>query len=458
VRRSSRNRRITATTPIDLVGPAAGDDRLKTSADRTGRRVLGTLNNCSGGVTPWGTTLHGEENFDQYFDVGGELDPRYTESYERYNITGMDSRGWSAVDERFDLSAEPTEVFRFGWIVEVDVLDPTARPRKRTMLGRMRHEGATVSLTRDGRVVVYLGDDERGEYVYKFVSRHRYLQGRGAGARWHNRTLLDHGTLYVARFDGDGLDDERYDGRGRWLPLTSDTESFVEGMSVADVLINTRLAADTVRPTRMDRPEDVERNPVTGKVYCALTNNLMRGSGFPTDEANPLGKSMVRPKLGAPLESAAGNRNGYVLELSESYNDGAAESFRWSLFLVCGDPAAAETYFGGFPKEHVSPISCPDNLAFDPDGNLWIATDGNQLGSNDGLFLVPTEGPDRGKVQQFLTVPFGAETCGPLITADGRTVIAAVQHPGEIEGSTFGDPASTWPHSDPFPRPQVSAR
>lgn len=448
------NRRITGTTPTTLTGPAAGDPRLRTAADPTGTRVLGTLANCSGGVTPWGTTLHGEENFNGYFDASGGLDPAHAASYARYGLTGA-GKGWSELDERFDLTVEPNEPYRFGWIVEVDVMRPHSAPRKRTMLGRMKHEGATCSISASGHAVVYMGDDERGDYLYKFVSRKRYRPGRGSAARWHNLKLLDEGTLYVARFTGDGTADGEYDGSGEWIALTSDRESFVPGFSVADVLLDTRLAADAVGPTRMDRPEDVERNPVNGKVYAALTNNSNRGTSLPVDEANPLASSMTRPELGAPLVTQSGNRNGYILELTEAGDDAEAVAFTWDLFLVCGDPEAPETYFGGFPKDQVSPLSCPDNVAFDPAGNLWISTDGNVLGSNDGLLAVPVSGPNRGKVEQFLTVALGAETCGPWISSDGLSVFAAVQHPGEIDGATFDDPASTWPHTDAFPRPSV---
>ncbi len=448
------NRRITASTPFAVDGPAAGDSRLRTSADPSGRRVLGTFANCAGGTTPWGTVLSGEENFNGYFDKSGALDPRYTASYARYGLSGS-GRGWKDVDGRFDLTAEPHEPFRFGWIVEVDPLDPKSTPRKHSMLGRFKHEGANVSIAADGRAVVYMGDDERGDYVYKFVSRDRFDPSETQTARRHNLTLLTSGTLYVARFTGDGTEDGVYDGQGEWIRLASDTESFVDGMSVSDVLIDTRLAADKVSPTRMDRPEDIQPNPVNGKVYCALTNNSDRGSKHPTDEANPLASSMVREKLGAPLSPASGNRNGYVLELTETDGDAASTSFAWDLMLVCGDPEAPETYFAGYPKEQVSPISCPDNVAFDAVGNLWIATDGNVLGSNDGLFRVPVDGPERGKVQQFLTVPVGAETCGPLISEDQLSVFAAVQHPGETDGATFENQSSTWPHTDPFPRPSV---
>ena len=453
-RRSRYNRRITAVTPLTVDGPAAGHDLLRTKADPKGRTILGTFANCSGGTTPWGTTLHGEENFHGYFDASGALDATQNAAYQRYGITGK-GKGWSEVDERFDLTVEANEVNRFGWIVELDPLDPSAPPVKHTMLGRVKHEGCNVTIAEDGRVVAYTGDDEKGEYIYKFVSRDRFRRDKSSASRRHNKKLLSAGTLYVAKFSGDGDADGVHDGTGEWIPLTSDTRSFVPGMSVAEVLIHTRLAADTVGPTKMDRPEDIEPNPVNGKIYCALTNNSDRGKKFTPDEANPLATSMVRKELGGPLTQASGNRNGYILEITEGTGCKTATRFTWDLMLICGDPAAQETYFAGFPKEQVSPISCPDNVAFDAVGNLWISTDGNQLGSNDGLFRVPTSGPERGNVQQFLTVPFGAETCGPLVSPDQLSVFTAVQHPGETDSATFENPSSTWPHTDAFPRPAV---
>jgi uncharacterized protein len=446
-RRLGFNRRITVSTPFEITGPAGSDPRV-------GQRALGTFGNCAGGVTPWGTVLSGEENFQGYFDVSGTVAAEHTASFQRYGVptTVRTQKGWSTVDPRFDLTKTPTEAYRFGWVVEIDPYDPTSTPRKRTMLGRLKHEGAETTLTADGRVVAYTGDDERGEYIYKFVSKGKYNPHN----RRANFDLLDHGTLYVAKFTGDGTADGLYDGTGQWIPLTSDTESFIPGMSVADVLINTRLAADKVGPTRMDRPEDIERNPVTGRVYAALTNNSNRGSTHPVDEANPLAKSHVRETFGGPLVEKSGNRNGYILELSEDGDDAAKTTFTWSLFLVCGDGAAQETYFGGYDKSKVSPISCPDNVTFDARGNLWIATDGAVLGANDGIFTVPVAGPERGRVKQFLSVPFAAEACGPLVSDDDKTVFVAVQHPGETDDATFEKPTSTWPHTHAFPRPGIS--
>ncbi|MGA8255161.1 MAG: PhoX family phosphatase [Nocardioides sp.] len=449
------NRRLHIETPFKLVGPAAGDPRLRTAADPTGTVAKGTLNNCAGGQTPWGTVLSGEENFNQYFDKSGALDARYAAEYARYGITGS-GKGWSEVDPRFDLTTDPHEAHRFGWVVEVDPFDPKSTPRKHTMLGRFKHEGANIVISRTGHAVAYMGDDERGDYLYKFVSAEKFDGGRSARARRHNLKLLTAGTLYVAKLSGDGLGDNEYDGTGEWIRLCTDTTSYVAGMSVADVLIFTRLAADKVAPTKMDRPEDVEPNLANGKVYAALTNNSNRGKPeLPIDEANPLAKSMVRASLSEPLTEASGNRNGYVLEMTPGNADHAGTAFTWDLLLVCGDPAAAETWFGGFDKTRVSPISCPDNVAFDSDGNLWISTDGNVLGSNDGIFRVPTSGPNRGQVLQFVTMPLGAEACGPLIADRNRSLFFAVQHPGEIDGATFEKQASTWPHTDNFPRPSV---
>ncbi|HEY0471320.1 MAG TPA: PhoX family phosphatase [Kribbella sp.] len=445
---SRYNRRITASTKFDVTGPAAADARV-------GKVAYGTFGNCAGGVTPWGTILSGEENFNGYYDVSGAVPAEHVTSYKRYGVpttVTKSARQWSLVDERFDLSKNPTEVYKSGWIVEVDPYDPKATPKKRTMLGRLKHEGATTTITADGRIAVYLGDDERGEYIYKFVSAGSYDEDN----RKKNFGLLDEGTLYVAKFTGDGTEDGLYDGVGQWLPLTTDKKSFVDGLSVEEVLINTRSAADKVSPTRMDRPEDIERNPVNGRVYAALTNNSDRGGKFAVDEANPLARSHTRDTLDGPLIEKAGNRNGYILEFTEEGDDAARTAFFWTLFLVCGDPAAQETYFGGYDKSKVSPISCPDNVSFDGSGNLWIATDGNVLGSNDGIFTVPVAGPERGHVKQFLSVPFGSEACGPLVSDDDKTAFVAVQHPGETDTATFEKPSSTWPHTHPFPRPAIS--
>ena len=303
---------------------------------------------------------------------------------------------------------------------------------KHTALGRFKHEAATIRIAPSGHVVAYSGDDERFDYVYKFVSRRTYDDSGTSAARRRNMTLLSEGDLFVAQFTGDSPvseitgtgalpTDGAFDGSGTWLPLVQDGQSRVPGMSVAEVLVFTRLAGDAVGATKMDRPEDVEVNPTTGHVYTALTNNTQRGIAgtgrrAPVDEANP----------------RTGNRDGYVLELVEADNDPTRTTFSWNLLLVCGPANTAGAYFGGY-QGPVSPISCPDNVAFDSAGNLWISTDGQPgtIQLADALHKVTLTGPERGKVEQFLAVPRDAETCGPVIHDRDDMVFVCVQHPGE---------------------------
>jgi hypothetical protein len=374
--------------------------------------------------------------------------------------------------------------------------------------------GADVRIAEDGRAVAYMGDDERFDYVYKFVSRKCFDPGEGRRARRHNTTLLEEGDLYVAHFSGDSPPEEidgsgtlpsdgAFDGTGRWIPLVEDGRSMIVGKDVAWVLTFTRLAADrlgkqldaagnpvldadgnaivvdpSLLSTRMDRPEDIQTSPVTGRVYAALTNNSRRtgtGGRPGADEANPLTRSFAFQDADADAGTPAsfgeqpGNRNGHVIEWEETAGI-AGDSFSWRIFLLCGDPESPGTYFAGFDKSQVSALSCPDNLEFDRAGNLWISTDGTVLstrnqeagtvgGTNDGLFAVPVDGPERGHVKAFLTVPVGAECSGPMIPEDDRSVFVSVQHPGETSGSTRDTPSSTWPDrlpQRPFPRPSVA--
>ena len=427
-RRGRLNRRITLDTPFTLDGPAAGSALLKTAEDQTGRKVRGTMNNCSGGTTPWGTVLSGEENFNQYFKATG-TDPKEV----RYGLSSsQDTRNWRSVDPRWDASqpAYANEPNRFGWIVEIDPSDPNATPRKHTAMGRFKHEGANVIVNRDGHVVAYMGDDERFDYLYRFVSRKKFRPGHRPSDRRHNLDLLSEGDLSVARFTGDGLEDGISDGTGEWIPLTKNGVSVVPGFTTEEVLVFTRLAADAVQPTKMDRPEDVQPSLVNGRIYVACTNNTDRG----------------KPGKEGPTEPnpRAANKDGHIVEIAPSSGDHTAGTFAWNLLLICGDPGTAGTYFGGYPGP-VSPISCPDNVAFDSVGNLWISTDGqpSALAHSDGLYKVPVAGPERGRVQQFLAVPAGAETCGPVIHDRDGSVFVAVQHPGE-EGS-WATPQSRFP-------------
>lgn len=445
---SEYNRRFLSDTEYDFTGPAVGSDLLKTSQFPKGRHTEGTFGNCSGGLTPWGTLLSGEENFNGYFRTAGT-----SAEDKRYGLGANElARGWQEIDPRFDATTEGLEnsVNHFGWIVEVDPWDPSSTPRKHTSLGRFKHEGANVIVAENGKVVAYSGDDEKFDYLYKFVSEGYYEEGN----KKHNMTLLESGDLYVAKFSGnspasqiDGTgdlpSDGAFDGSGEWLPLVVAGESKVEGMSVEEVLVHTRLAADKVGPTKMDRCEDVEPSLSSRRVYVACTNNSNRGTDGKAgpDEANPRTE----------------NRDGHVVEIDEK-GDQTSTTFAWNLLLVCGDPETDQgTYFGGYPAEKVSPISCPDNLAFDSVGNLWISTDGapDGIGYNDGLFRVTLEGDERGRVEQFASMPSQAETCGPIVRDKDRTAFVSVQHPGE--DGTFDEPTSMFPEYDggTGPKPTV---
>jgi hypothetical protein len=432
---SPYNRRVTATTPISIVGPAAGHDLLKTRADSTGMEVIGTLNNCAGGLTPWGTFVSCEENFHQYFGnraLLNEDDPLLTLHARMGMPEAASERQWERFVDRFDVTKEPNEAFRFGWAVEIDPYDATSVPVKRTALGRFKHEAVNLVVTPSGNVVVYSGDDERFEYVFKFVSTGVYNPDDRAA----NMNLLDEGTLFVARFAADGT--------GEWLPLTYGEGPLTEEngfASQADVLINARGAGDVLGATKMDRPEDIEHNPVNGKVYMVMTNNTERGTPVGAEGPNP---SNPRPE----------NQHGHIIEVTED-GDSAATTFTWDIFLLAGDPADESTYFAGFPKEQVSPISSPDNITFDLDGNLWISTDGQPrtLQVNDGLFAVPVDGPERGYLRQFFSGVPGSEVSGPVFTPDNTTLFLEIQHPGE--GGTYSEPASRWPDGEGPPRPAL---
>lgn len=431
-RAGASNRRITAFTPMEVTGPAAGHELLRTTADPDGVTVLGTLNNCAGGQTPWGTILTAEENFDQYFGGGtqAEDDPDRV-ALERYGLGfGEPSfRKWETLYPRFDLGAEPNEPNRFGWVVEVDPYDPQSTPRKRTALGRIKHEGAEITISPAGRVVAYMGDDSRFDYLYKFVSEGTYsadMSPVDAG------NLLDAGTVYVAVFSDDQS--------GTWIPLIHGENGLTAENGFADqgeVLIKLRLAGDAVGATPMDRPEDVQPDPNRpGYVYVALTNN--------TDREEP---NVANPRVPNPW--------GHVIEIIETGDDAAAVTFNWDFLLLCGDPDDPDTFFGGFDKSQVSPISAPDNFGFTPTGSLLVATDGQPggLGINDAFHFVPLAGPERGHVQQFCTVPVGAEACGPAFTPDGQTLLLAVQHPGD--DGTIEEPLSSFPDANRPARPAM---
>ncbi|MFJ7144779.1 PhoX family protein [Pseudomonas protegens] len=427
VQGSRYNRRIHGNTPIRLSGPAAGHDLLKTSADPKGKKVLGTFQNCANGKTPWGTYLTCEENFTDCF---GSSNPeqKFDAAQKRYGavVTSKDIN-WHPHDPRFDLAKNPNELNRHGWVVEIDPFDPQSTPVKRTALGRFKHENAALAQTRDGRAVVYMGDDERGEFIYKFISRDK-INHRNPKA---NRDLLDHGTLYVARFDaGDGNPD-RPKGQGQWIELTHGKNGIDASSGFADqaqVLIQARLAASVVQSTRMDRPEWIVVSPKDGQVYCTLTNNAKRG-----EDGQPVGGPNPREK----------NVYGQILRWRTGGDDHGAMSFSWDLFVVAGNPGV----HAGQPKggsSNITPqnmFNSPDGLGFDKAGRLWILTDGDYSNSGDfagmGNNQMLCADPDSGEIRRFMVGPVGCEVTGIAFAPDQKTLFVGIQHPGETGGSTF---------------------
>lgn len=433
--RGALNRRITATTPMTLSGPAAGHALLKTQADPEGRTALGTFNNCANGQTPWGTYLTCEENFNGYFGSAGK--PVLDQRTARYGLAAEDAGfGWYKFDERFDLAKHPQEPHRFGWVVEIDPRDPASTPKKRTALGRFKHENAAFTVNQDGRAVVYLGDDERGEHIYRFVSKNKVAPGNDPA----NRDLLDEGTLYVARFEAR---EGELKGTGQWLPLVHGEHGLTRENGFADqgeVLIFAREAATRLGATTMDRPEWVAVHPHRAEVYCTLTNNKNRGikENQPLDGANP----------------RAENPYGQIIRWRPMGDDHGSDSFEWDLFLLAGNPGVhKEGLMAGSANIHPDNMfNSPDGIGFDEAGRLWIQTDGDYsnekqfagMGNNQMLCADPASG----EVRRFLTGPVACEITGLTFTPDWRTLFVGVQHPGE-EGapSHFPDGGSAIPRS-----------
>lgn len=426
---SSYNRRITAATPMNLSGPAAGSSFMQTAYDATGMTTRGTVNNCAKGHTPWGTYLACEENIQGYFITNDENAPRET------TRMGINASGfgyfWSAVAgdaseqngefARFDLTPSAqsatgdyrNEANTFGWIVEIDPKDPSATPIKRTAMGRIRHEGCEPGLIRAGEpVAFYMGDDDRFEYFYKFVTAENYNPANPSP------NMLDNGTLYVARFNADGS--------GEWLKLDYATNPALQNdfASQADVLVNTRTAADILGATPMDRPEWSTTDPTTGEIYLTLTNNTRREEGD-ENAANP----------------RAPNSHGHVIRLAEDNSRADATSFNWDIFLFASN-ANADADFNKSGLTQDNELGSPDGIWFDPRGVLWIQTDNGaplDFGGNDQMLaVVPaslsgdrTINPDtQAELKRFFVGPAGCEVTGVTMTPDYRTMFVNIQHPG----------------------------
>jgi len=423
-RASHFNRRITADTRIRISGPVAGHPKLRTAADPTGKWVLGTHDNCNGGVTPWGTILTCEEGSSDFF--AGDIDAHPDHDHLRRNHYESVSRsryGWERFHERFDLGHAPNEPNRFEWVVEIDPFTPDAPPVKRTALGRFAHEGAHCALAADGRVVVYLGDDWEFEYCYRFVSARAFDPDNRAA----NRDLLDEGILSAARFDADGS--------VQWLPLVwgEGPLTTVNGFdSQADVLLHTRRAADLLGATPMDSPEGYAPDPVSGHVFIALTGNDARTS----EQANA-----ANPR--------ANNAHGHMLEMMppslRGKPDHGADRFDWRIFLLCGDPAHA-TDGASFPPatSREGWFVEPDNIGFDPTGRLWVCSDGPGIRGHDGLWVMHVSGPEAGRPHLFYSAPAQAECCSPAFTPDGRNLFLSIQHPAE-RAANLDKVSTRWP-------------
>ncbi|MGE5209974.1 MAG: PhoX family protein [Acidobacteriota bacterium] len=380
----NRNRRIHVNTPVSFSGPAASSALLD-----TGSEPLGTVNNCANGYTPWGTYLTCEENFNGYF--GGTFTATAEQRRYGFSSTGF-GYGWHLFDDRFDLSNPNNDQHRFGWVVEIDPQDPGSTPVKRTALGRFKHESAEIVEGKGGRIVAYMGDDERFDYIYKFVSAKNWKAMRAQG-----RSPLDEGTLYVARFNDDNT--------GDWLPLTPDNPALAD-MTLEEILVFTRLAADKAGATPMDRPEWVTTNPY-GDVFCALTNNSRRTEA---NAANPL----------------VPNPFGHIIRWRDSQNH-TGTTFEWDIFFLAEDSHGDDTYrFGS-----------PDGLWADDEGRLFIQTDGDQPGGINNQMVVADTLATPPVFKRLFAGVAGDEITGLAVTPDGETMFINSQHPGD------GDPTVT---------------
>ncbi len=436
---SPRARRITADTPVSLAGPATV---------KLGVEARGTVNNCAAGRTPWGTYLTCEENFQGVFGTNATgftptaAQKAYGLSAEGFYYTidqkKVPAYRWWEQLTRFDLAQPDNDSERFGYVVEIDPYDPQSKPVKRTALGRFRHENAELTVAPDGRVVIYMGDDEIDQFVYKFVSQDKWdPQTR------QSSSLLDKGTLYVARFHADGS--------GSWLELAPGVNNIprksdptdAEGFDEAEIAIRTRMAAKIAGATPMDRPEWLAVHPETKEVYVTLTNHKSRHA---TDPANP----------------RANNVFGHIVRWKEEQNDPTATQFRWQIFILAGNPQHPDPVHRGTAQGDY--FACPDGLKFDSTGILWIQTDMSssvmgkpgfvEMGHN----MMLAANPYTGETRRFLTGPRGCEITGNTLTPDRKTMFVNIQHPGE-PADELSDPnmplkISNWPDGPQGGRPR----
>ena len=429
---SKYNRRITPHTKMKVSGPASGDSRMKTHFSADGKTSIGTFANCAGCVTPWGTILTAEENIQAYFTG----DARKTSEYENHKRFGLQGDAtalsfWGQYHQRWDINQSPQAAMHAGWIVEIDPYNTASVPIKRTALGRCKHEGCGLHINKDNRVVIYMGDDQVSEYIYRFISKDKYIENNHE----HNKNLLDHGELSVAEFTQHGtlVWHDLIFGHGPHTQVNGFT-------SQADVVLDMRHAADLVGATPMDRPEEIKVDPQSGNIFAVMTNNVTR---IKINAANP-----------RPL-----NRHGHILELQPPNKDHSAKEYKWEVFILAGDPTNILAGADYHPDISANGwFSSPDNISFDKNGSLWIASDGfNRHGKADGIWACEVNGNNKARSKYFLRAPDGAEICSPCFTPDQKTMFCSVQHPGA--GSSFAAPSTRWPdfEKDVPPRPSVIA-
>jgi secreted PhoX family phosphatase len=426
VKDSKYNRRITPFTKMEITGPAKGHSLMKTKEDKDGIYAKGTWNNCGSGKTPWGTYLTCEENFNKYFS-SSDKNFKSTNELNRYGIRTREiGLNWAKADNRFDLSKEINEPNKVGYVVEIDPLNPNSTPKKHTALGRFKHENAELVISKDGKIVVYMGDDERGEYLYKYVSNESINKVKDKS------TLLSNGNLYVAKFNDNFT--------GEWLLLDTQTTGL---SSKAEVCIFTRLAASKVGATTMDRPEWIASNPKKNEVCCCLTNNKNRGI-----KTNKGGDKVDVDKVN-PRKN---NKYGQIVRWKPRDNNHSSVYFEWDLFVVAGNPNVHDDNNRGsknIDKENM--FNSPDGLKFDKYGRLWIQTDGNYSNSGDfkgmGNNQMLIADTNTGKIKRFMVGPKECEVTGLTFAPDYKTVFVGIQHPGERLGSNFPDNGNNKPRS-----------
>ena len=485
VKSSPFNRRITASTVMDFAGTVAGSDLVKTKYSSSAKQTRGTHNNCGNGYTTWGTYLTTEENFIGYFvrNKGDDAKRSAAEiiALNRYGLKdGASSRyGWEtaigAIEsqdlyDRWNSSITADSADKdyrngantFGWIVEIDPFDSRSNPVKRTSLGRFAHEDCRSSRLIEGEnLAFYMGDDSRGEYIYKFVSDAKWDAKDVNGGYRAGDKYMNSGKLYVAQFNNDGT--------GKWIELAygknglNDSNTVYPFKSQADVTTFARLAGDSVKATKMDRPEWVAVNPENGEVYVTLTNNSNRGTAHALDAANPRNYS--------DPEGGKGNVNGHIIRFHEKDNKTTAESFTWDIYLFGAEAKMASNInLSGLNDNN--DLSSPDGMWFDPRGVLWIQTDDGAYTDTtncmmlaalpgkvgDGAKAITSAGQETivGKqvtdenLRRFLTGPKQCEITGVTMTPDYKAIFINVQHPGE-DSPSFDKPSSNWPASQKDP-------